>query len=995
MNYLMRVAAIVLGAAAVLAAQTPAIQWMRGGAGISGFQGTFGLSSDVVLTADGTTLKWWRISDGMLLRTTMPFNGMGGYHRISRDRQLLAVMGYDPEAKVKIIRTSDGAIQAAIPTAASGGMSLSPDGGVLAVGCYGCYDGDGVKLYSTLTGAYLKTLSYTDAGGLHYWGLSGIAYSPDGWINGYWPYSYYLTSIPGNGGGPAVFYPGGYNPSYSPDGRWLVIGNDIGTTIFRNICIACAGYTPDSVLAARIAYPVFSTDSTRMLAGSGMYSPALAVTMYDTATWQPRFTVPIDGVTNWQSCCTTYDFTTDGQKFAVADSSSLNLWNANDGSVLRRISGHIADIMGLTWSADSSKLLSGGARDGMRLWAGSTGAPLAVFPQAPGTAGMMSAALSPDGQYAAGGTIVLTGGGNVQLGQNFNVYRVSDGQLVYSAPGGVALAYSPDGTIVAAANSGFMRLYAASNGALLRSGPVAYDYAFAFTPDGSKIVTASGSGFGVYRASDLAQLSLVYTGGSMATRSVAVSPDGETFATGLVSRGPGDPMIALWRVSDGSLVRYFGSGTGASDIFAVAFSPDGHTLAGGGLPTELSIFNVADGALLRTFSDEVKVFQAGGNVKIEKIAYSPDGSKLAWGRADATVVVAANPYYTPPKPADSTPPVIDAAALAGTVGANGWFTSDVTVHWSASDAESGIATPCNPTTVTASTTVSCAVTNGAGLTASRSAVIRIDKTPPSISAPTITGTLGNNGWYRSAVTAAWTVADADSGIASSAGCAPPALTADTPGATLTCTASNSAGLSSSASMSVKIDATPPAAAATRTPGPNANGWNNSPVTVTFSGSDATSGVASCSAPVTFGVEGRGQIASGACVDKAGNPSAPATATVNLDRAPPVISGMPAAGCSLWPIDHKLVTVATVTVSDALSGPSSFQVTATSSEPNDPANPSIVVTRTPAGAYTVQLMADRSGKTSARLYTIAAAASDVAGNTASATSTCTVPHDRGQ
>jgi hypothetical protein len=72
----------------------------------------------------------------------------------------------------------------------------------------------------------------------------------------------------------------------------------------------------------------------------------------------------------------------------------------------------------------------------------------------------------------------------------------------------------------------------------------------------------------------------------------------------------------------------------------------------------------------------------------------------------------------------------------------------------------------------------------------------LDPTPPVIS-PHITGTLGNNGWYRSALTANWSVSDPESGIPSSTGCAPTNLTGDTTGVTLTCSASNDVGLSTS------------------------------------------------------------------------------------------------------------------------------------------------------------------------------------------------------
>jgi hypothetical protein len=195
----------------------------------------------------------------------------------------------------------------------------------------------------------------------------------------------------------------------------------------------------------------------------------------------------------------------------------------------------------------------------------------------------------------------------------------------------------------------------------------------------------------------------------------------------------------------------------------------------------------------------------------------------------------------------------------------------------------------------------------------------VDVTPPVIT-PHITGTLGGNGWYRSAVTVNWSASDPDSGIASSTGCAPTKLIQDTAGVTLTCSATNGVGLSTSVPIIIKIDQTPP-----------------------------------------------------------------------------VISGMPGAGCSLWPPDHKLVQVATVTATDALSGlaPGSLRVSATSSEPSsDPNDPQIVITPNGSGGFTVQLQADRLGSGNGRVYTLNATAMDNAGNSATATATCTVPHDKG-
>ena len=52
---------------------------------------------------------------------------------------------------------------------------------------------------------------------------------------------------------------------------------------------------------------------------------------------------------------------------------------------------------------------------------------------------------------------------------------------------------------------------------------------------------------------------------------------------------------------------------------------------------------------------------------------------------------------------------------------------------------------------------------------------------------------------------------------------------------------------------------------------NAAAWNSTAVTVSFACADATSGVASCSPPVTVTTEGAGQLVSpGKAVDLAGN-----------------------------------------------------------------------------------------------------------------------------
>jgi virginiamycin B lyase len=104
----------------------------------------------------------------------------------------------------------------------------------------------------------------------------------------------------------------------------------------------------------------------------------------------------------------------------------------------------------------------------------------------------------------------------------------------------------------------------------------------------------------------------------------------------------------------------------------------------------------------------------------------------------------------------------------------------------------------------------------------------------------------------------------------------------------------------------------------------------------------------------------------------------------------LISGMPPAGCTLWPPNGQIVEVARVTAPNALPG--SLRVTGYSNEVADFAEkPDIVIER--YGEYTsIQLRAARAGSGSGRVYMLTATATNFSGYTDTVTASCTVPHD---
>ncbi len=188
--------------------------------------------------------------------------------------------------------------------------------------------------------------------------------------------------------------------------------------------------------------------------------------------------------------------------------------------------------------------------------------------------------------------------------------------------------------------------------------------------------------------------------------------------------------------------------------------------------------------------------------------------------------------------------------------------------------------------------------------------------------PVVTGALAPlpnaNGWNRANVTIAWTATDAGSGVASGPTPAGDTVTVDTPGVTRTSTATDRLGNAATGSITVKLDRTSPVIAGSRTPAANANGWNNGPVTVSFSCSDALSGIASCPGSTLLSNDGAAQSVAGTATDTAGNSAGATVGGISIDRTAPQLSGSPttSANANGW---YRGDVIIDWTCSDALSG----------------------------------------------------------------------------
>ncbi len=372
----------------------------------------------------------------------------------------------------------------------------------------------------------------------------------------------------------------------------------------------------------------------------------------------------------------------------------------------------------------------------------------------------------------------------------------------------------------------------------------------------------------------------------------------------------------------------------------------------------------ANGWYVSDVSVSLTATDTGSGVK--EIHYTLDGTETVVPSSTASFTVSGDrrhtaPYYAkdnagnsedPPHDLainiDTMPPAISASTLP-LPNKNAWNNTDVTVTFTCNDTGSGIASCTAPVTASAETQgreVSGTAVDNAGLTATTSVTIKLDKTPPVIKT-TITPAPNTYGWNKTDVTVAFECIDNGSGIASCPAFA--FFNAEAPNQTTTGTAYDLADNNTPTTVTVNIDKTPPSITATVTPAPNSNGWNNTDVMVTFTCADSGSGIASCPAPVTVPYETPGQEVSGTAVDKAGL-TATASVTIKLDKTPPAITitGISNGGTYLL----GGVPVAGYSLTDNLSGVAGQNASLAGGDANG------------VGTYTYTVSAtDRSGNTS--------------------------------
>lgn len=214
-------------------------------------------------------------------------------------------------------------------------------------------------------------------------------------------------------------------------------------------------------------------------------------------------------------------------------------------------------------------------------------------------------------------TLISIRAGTTSMLENFNSFEVTD--VVRS------LAFSPDSTVLAAATGNdedfSVHLWNAATGEALGTldGHTGIVWDVAFSPDGKMLASVSNDQtlkIWDWRNKTLLT-SLDFPG---AVCSVRFSPDGQTLAVGGVDVPEGQiERAAIWTYAVGSwkpLLKF----PEYLNIIALAYSPKGGVLIGGGTSRNVQVWNAGNGERLFTLNHAHQVFKA---------AISPSDSTVA------------------------------------------------------------------------------------------------------------------------------------------------------------------------------------------------------------------------------------------------------------------------------------------------------------------------------------------------------------------------------
>jgi|GEM_PF-1588083 len=451
--------------------------------------------------------------------------------------------------------------------------------------------------------------------------------------------------------------------AFAPSGRALATGGSDGSVIVWDVVThrALREFHPNQGAIATVR---FTRDSTALVCATGrglilwgaggrvvasiVDSPrvssavsiapdgSILATVDDDGSISLRDTVTLALRNTFRSeRCRSLAFAADGRTLATAlASGEVVLWDSRDGRQLGSLRGHHGEVTDVAF-APGDRTLAAAGRDGtVKLWNLAARRVTASAELKPEPACPWSVV------YSASGDILAVADGRPDTPGIVTLWDAESHRNLRTLEGhdrGVAsVALSHDGRLVA--SGGFdqtVRMYDGITGSLLYvlDGLDGVVTDLAFSPDDSLLATAGeANALTLWDAATGAEKARL---GEFQGRiqSVAFSPDGRfiaavggVFANGPAARGE----VKVWDLTSNRPRDGFQGHT--RGVVALAFSPDGSTLATGGVDESIRLWDLSTARPRLTLS--------GLPGCVLAVAFAQDGKTLAWGgRNDGLVVL--------------------------------------------------------------------------------------------------------------------------------------------------------------------------------------------------------------------------------------------------------------------------------------------------------------------------------------------------------------------
>ena len=397
--------------------------------------------------------------------------------------------------------------------------------------------------------------------------------------------------------------------AFSPDNTQLAIGSSIGVWIYD----IQTGKTLDLLTGHtdRVYSVCFSPDGSRLASGS--YDRTIKL-------WDPRTGEIITTLSGHSGSVFSVCFSPDGSTLASGSSDqTVKLWDLHTGEVKATLTGHKGSIYSVAMSPDGNTLVSGSRDELIRFWDVKTGELLRTI--AGHTERVSGVIFSPDGEklasygyYDAKISLWDADTGEYLMGLEPNYEGITSDSTRINA-----IAFSPDSkTLIYGSNHGIIRIWDINKNQkkMIFGGNGDSTYSVSVSPDGKTL--ASYNSDGTVRILDSATgrpLQTITGHNTMWARFTAYSSHGRSLACLSFT---GD--FQLWEPNTTTLLKSFE--VGLYRIFCAAYSPDNVTFACGNGYGALAIFDADTGAQNHTIMD-------AHTDRITAVAFSPDGSTLA------------------------------------------------------------------------------------------------------------------------------------------------------------------------------------------------------------------------------------------------------------------------------------------------------------------------------------------------------------------------------